>query len=162
MQNCSTSNCELLRAAKSWLSSPLPAPLHSSNSRDPTCRLLRVNRDLQCLRSWTPSFTFPLNFERLRSCFIAPRTHSEFICRLRLGKPCDRRRRYAHEQTSSLGPPLTALSHFSSPQGLLFPSITILDDQELSESRQLLLHVSKCQTPLRVLHFAKYMLLKRP
>ena len=85
MQNCSTSNCELLRAAKSWLSSPLPAPLHSSNSRDPPCRLLRVNRDLQCLRSWTPSFTLPTNFKRLCSCFIAPRTHSEFLCRLQTG-----------------------------------------------------------------------------
>ena len=85
IQNCSTTNCELLRAATSWLSSPLPAPLHSSNSRDPPCRLLRIKRDLQCLRSWTPSFTFPLNFARLRSCVIAPRTHSEFFCRLPTG-----------------------------------------------------------------------------
>ena len=85
MQNCSPSNCELLRAAKSWLSSPLPAPLHSSYSRDPPCRLLRIKKYLQCLRSWTPSFTFPTNFERLRLCFIAPRTQSELLCRLQTG-----------------------------------------------------------------------------
>ena len=85
MQNCSTSNCELLRAAKSWLSSPLAAPLHSSNYRDPPCRFLRIKIDLQWLRSWTPSFTFPTNLERLRSCFIAPRTHSEPFCRLPTG-----------------------------------------------------------------------------
>ena len=82
IQNCSTTICELLRAARSWLSSPRPAPLHSSKSRDPPCRLLRINRDLQCLRSWTLSFTFPANFERLRLCFIAPRTHSELFCKL--------------------------------------------------------------------------------
>ena len=47
IQNCSTTICELLRAAKSWLSSPRPAPSHSSKSRDSPCRLLRVNRNLQ-------------------------------------------------------------------------------------------------------------------
>ena len=85
IQNYSTTNCKLLRAATSWLSSPLPAPLHSSNSRDPPCCLLIINRVLQCLRSWTPSFTFPTNFKRLCSCFIAPRTHSELLCRLQTG-----------------------------------------------------------------------------
>ena len=82
IQNYSTTNCELLRAATSSLSSPLPAPLRLSNSRDPPCCLLRINTVLQCPRSLTPSFTFPTDFECLCSCFIAPRTRSELLCKL--------------------------------------------------------------------------------